>query len=323
MNPSFRLIPAICPVDAPRGSAVALGYFDGVHLGHRAVIGAAVRAAQRGALCPAAFTFELPAGNTLKGGRILSSSIKHARIEAQGIRCVMEPPFAEFCNLSPERFVEEVLVRCFGAQTVFCGDNFTFGAQAAGDVPRLRELCQAHGIEVQVVEMAEYAGKTVSSTRIRAALEEGRLADANAMLGAPYAIDWPVRHGKGVGTSKLGTPTINQNYPGGALQPCCGVYLTRIRLEGRWWPSATGISRRPTVDKPGAPVSCETYVPGFSGNVYGQTPLLEFHKYLCPIRKFDSLQALSDLITTAAAQSRAYFAGKEEADMFAPANNKE
>ena len=95
------------------------------------------------------------------------------------------------------------------------------------------------------------------------------------------------------------------------MQPCCGVYLTRIRLEGRWWPSATGISRRPTVDAPGAPVSCETYVPGFSGNVYGQNPMLEFYKYLCPIRKFDSLQALSDLITTAAAQSgRILQAGK-------------
>ena len=314
MNPSLRLIPAIRPVDAPQGSAVALGYFDGVHLGHRAVIGAAVRAAGRGSLCPAVFTFELPAGNTLKGGRILSPAIKHARMKALGVHWVMEPPFTEFCNLSPEQFVDEVLVRCLNARAVFCGDNFTFGAQAAGDVPRLQALCAARGIAVHVVDMAEYAGKTVSSTRIRAALEEGRLGDANAMLGDPYAIDWTVRHGKGVGTSRLGTPTINQNYPGGAMQPCCGVYLTRIRLEGRWWPSATGISRRPTVDAPGAPVSCETYVPGFSGNVYGQNPMLEFYKYLCPIRKFDSLQALSDLITTAAAQSRAYFAGREEGE---------
>lgn len=315
MTPSFRLVPAIRPIEAAQGSAVALGYFDGVHLGHRAVIGAAVQAARRAGLCPAVFTFELPEGNTLKGGRILSPQLKHARIEALGVHCVMEPPFSAFCNLSPEDFVQEVLVRCFRAKAVFCGDNFTFGARAAGDVALLRRLCAAQGIEVTVVEMAEYAGRTVSSTRIRAALEEGRLDDANAMLGAPYAIDWTVRHGKGVGTSRLGTPTINQNYPGGAMQPCCGVYLTRIRLEDRWWPSATGISRRPTVDVPGAPVSCETYVPGFAGDVYGQKPLLEFHRYLCPIRKFNSLQALSDLITTAAARSRAYFAGKGETDV--------
>ena len=170
MIPSLRLIPAIRPVDAPQGSAVALCYFDGVHLGHRAVIGAAVRAAGRSSLCPAVFTFELPAGNTLKGGRILSPAIKHARMKALGVHRVMEPPFTEFCNLSPEQFVDEVLVRCLNARAVFCGDNFTFGAQAAGDVPRLQALCAARGIAVHVVDMAEYAGKTVSSTRIRAAL---------------------------------------------------------------------------------------------------------------------------------------------------------
>ena len=300
------------PIAAPRGSAVALGYFDGVHLGHRAVIGAAVAAARRAGLTPAVFTFELAEGNTLKGGRLLSRSEKYRRMAELGAREILAPPFAAFCALTPEDFVEQVLIGCFAAKAVFCGDNFTFGARAAGDVERLRALCAPHGIAVTVVEMAQYGGRTVSSTRIRAALEEGRLDDANAMLGAPYAIDWTVRHGKGVGTSRLGTPTINQNYPAGTLQPCCGVYLTRIRLQDRWWPAATGISRRPTVDKAGAPVSCETYVPGFSGDVYGTNPTLEFHKYLCPIRKFDSLQALSDLITTAAARSCAYFQGLED-----------
>ena len=141
----------------------------------------------------------------------------------------------------------------------------------------------------------------------------GRIEDANAMLGAPYCIDWPVRHGKGIGTSKLGKPTINQNYPADALQPCTGVYLTRIWLDGRWWPSATGIGRRPTVDAANAPVTCETYVPGYHGDTYGQTPVLEFHHYLCAVRKFGTLQELADLIETAAQQSIAYFAAKEEA----------
>ncbi len=306
----------LAPIAAPHGSAVALGYFDGVHLGHRAVIGAAAAAARRAGLTPAVFTFELAEGNTLKGGRLLSRREKTRRMAALGVREIFDPPFEAFCRLSPEEFVRQVLIGCFHARAVFCGDNFTFGARAAGNVESLRALCAARGIGVTVVEMAQYAGGAVSSTRIRAALEEGRLADANAMLGAPYAIDWTVRHGKGVGTSRLGTPTINQNYPAGALQPCCGVYLTRIRLDGRWWPSATGISRRPTVEGPGAPVSCETYVPGFSGDVYGQNPTLEFHRYLCPVRKYGSLQELSDLITTAAARSCAYFRGLQGDDAF-------
>ena len=106
-----------------------------------------------------------------------------------------------------------MLVGCFNAKQLFCGDNFTFGARAAGNVERLRELCAPLGIGVHIVPMAQYGGQTVSSTRIRAALEEGRLDDANAMLGTPYAIDWPVVHGKGIGSGKLGTPTLNQNYP--------------------------------------------------------------------------------------------------------------
>ena len=300
------------PVQAPQGCAVALGYFDGVHCGHRMVLGSAVRYASEHGLTPAAFTFELPGNQTLKGGRILSMAQKHARIESLGIEQYLEPPFEAFRDLSPEDFVRKVLVECFGARAVFCGNNFTFGARAAGNVERLRALCDPLGISVQIVPMAQYGSQAVSSTRIRAALEDCRIQDANAMLGQPYAIDWPVGHGKHVGTSRLGTPTINQNYPAGALEPGCGVYLTRIRLDGRWYPSATGIGRRPTVDAAGAPITCETYVPDFSGDVYGRRPRLEFHRYLCPIRKFDSMQALSDLIRDAARQSQAYFAARAE-----------
>ena len=276
----MNILNTLAPVGAPNGSAVALGYFDGVHLGHRRVLGAAVEYAAAHGLTPAAFTFSLPGGQSLKGGRILSAGQKHARVAALGITAYMEPPFESFRSLSPEDFVNKILVECFAAKAVFCGDNFTFGARAAGNVERLRELCAPLGI---------------------------------GMLGAPYCIDWPVRHGKGIGTSKLGKPTINQNYPADALQPCTGVYLTRIWLDGRWWPSATGIGRRPTVDAANAPVTCETYVPGYHGDTYGQTPVLEFHHYLCAVRKFGTLQELADLIETAAQQSIAYFAAKEEA----------
>lgn len=309
----MQIYQTLTPVSAPQGSAVALGYFDGVHCGHRAVLGTAADYAAHHGLTAAAFTFELPGDNSLKGGRILSLAQKHARVAELGIAQYLEPPFEEFRALSPEDFVGHVLVDCFHAKAVFCGDNFTFGARAAGNVELLEQLCSPHGITVDAVPMAQYGGQTVSSTRIRAALEEGRLNDANAMLGKPYAIDWPVTHGKGIGSGKLGTPTINQNYPAEALQPCTGVYLTRIWLDGRWWPSATGIGRRPTVDAANAPVTCETYVPGYHGDTYGQTPVLEFHHYLCAVRKFGTLQELADLIETAAQQSIAYFAAKEEA----------
>ena len=104
---------------------------------------------------------------------------------------------------------------------------------------------------------------------------------------------------------------MNQNYPAGTLQPCCGVYITRIRLGGRWYPAATGIGRRPTVDSAAdAVVTCESYVPDFCGDVYGEAPVLEFYKYLCPVRKFNSMDELAALIRHAAAESQAYFAAK-------------
>lgn len=301
----------LTPIDAPKGCAVALGYFDGVHCGHRAVMAAAVQYAAAHGCTPAAFTFALPEGQTLKGGRILSAAQKHARMADAGVEICLEPPFEAFRTLSPEQFVQQVLVQCLHAKAVFCGDNFTFGARAVGNVTLLRELCAKHGITVEIVPMAQYGGQAVSSTRIRAALEEGRVEDANAMLGAPYAIDWAVTHGKGVGSTQLGTPTMNQNYPAGTLQPCCGVYITRIRLGGRWYPAATGIGRRPTVDSAAdAAVTCESYVPDFCGDVYGEAPVLEFYKYLCPVRKFNSMDELAALIRHAAAESQAYFAAK-------------
>ena len=308
----MQIYQSLTPICAPHGSAVALGYFDGVHCGHRAVLGETVDCARANGLTAAAFTFELPAGSTLKGGRILSLAQKHARVASLGIEQYQEAPFDAFRSLTPEDFVQKVLVDCFRARELFCGDNFTFGARAAGNVEQLRALCAPLGIGVHIVPMAQYGGQTVSSTRIRAALEKGRIADANAMLGAPYAIDWPVVHGKGIGSGKLGTPTLNQNYPTAALQPCAGVYLTRIYLDGQWMPAATGIGKRPTVDSSAdAAVTCETFVPDFSGDVYGQQPVLEFHKYYCPVRKFNSLDELAALIHRAADESKAYFAEKQ------------
>ena len=179
----MQIYQSLTPIHAPQGSAVALGYFDGVHCGHRAVLGAAVECARAGGLTAAAFTFELPASSTLKGGRILSLPQKHARVASLGIEEYQEAPFDEFRALTPEDFVQKVLVDCFNAKQLFCGDNFRFGARAAGNVERLRELCAPLGIGVHIVPMAQYGGQTVSSTRIRAALEEELRAAVQERIG--------------------------------------------------------------------------------------------------------------------------------------------
>ena len=292
------------------GTAVALGFFDGVHTGHRAVIDAAVDWAGRSGLAPAAFSFTLPAGHAMKGGRLITEDEKRERIAALGVKEFFEPEFSEFCDLSPEQFVGDMLAGRFGARAVFCGGNFTFGKKAAGKVQDLKDLCAPLGIRVQVVPMALYEGETVSSTRIRAALAAGDIPAVNAMLGRPYAIDFAVRHGKGLGRT-LGMPTINQVFPEGFAQPGYGVYATRVWLDGAPHAGATGFGVRPTVDPSGQNPTCETFIPGFEGEVYGRRVRVEFLRRIGDSRRFDTAAGLRAAVMGWAADAAAVYAEKE------------
>ena len=288
------------------GTAVALGYFDGVHIGHRAVLNAAVDYAAQHGLHSAAFTFALPETGGFKGKKILSAEEKHRRIEKTGIDCYLRPPFSLFRSLSPEAFVFDILRDAFGAKAVFCGDNFTFGKNKAGNVIVLQQLCKSVGIEVCIVPMAQYNGAAVSSTRIRTALENGDIPAVNAMLGEDYCIDFPVQHGKAVGRT-LGFPTINQIYPAGMLLPKSGVYITEATLQnGEKQPGATGLGPRPTVDSSSA-VTCETFLPAWHGDLYGERVTLRFCRYLKPIVKFDTFAELQAYIDSAAKSALEYF----------------
>ncbi len=289
---------------------MALGFFDGVHIGHQAVIRAAVEDARQNGRQAAVFTFRLPLGSAMKGGRIQTDAEKHRVMEGLGVEHYMEPAFEDFRGETPEEFVDRILAGMFRAKAVFCGENFTFGKKAAGNVDTLRQLCAERGIRVEVVPMARYAGEFVSSTRIRAALQAGDIPAVNAMLGRPYRIDFPVEHGKGLGRT-LGFPTINQIYPEGYMLPKFGIYITRVRVNGAWYAGATGFGTRPTVNQSGEGPTCETFIPCFEGQLYGQAPVLEFYEYIAPSRKFDSLEALTACVNDAARQALAYFAPEQ------------
>ena len=225
-----------------KGTAVAMGYFDGIHIGHRAVIEGAVQWAKAHDAAPAVFTFRLPVENKMKGKRLLSTEDKHALIHSLGVEYYLTPDFEAIKALSPEEFVRGIVENCH-ARALFCGENFTFGAKAAGTPELLRTLCAPLGVEVVVVPMAQFEEKPVSSTRIRTALEGGDIPAANAMLGMPYAIRFAVQHGAGLGHT-LGVPTINQLYPQGFQMPRSGIYITRTCINGVWYPSATGLGSR-------------------------------------------------------------------------------
>lgn len=289
------------------GTAVAMGYFDGIHIGHRAVINGAVDWARAHGTSPAVFTFKLPPDDRMKGARLIASRDKLRLIGDLGVEHYLEPAFKAIKSQTPEQFVRSIVENC-QARALFCGENFTFGARAAGDPQRLRALCAPLGVEVVVVPMTQFEGKPVSSTRIRTALEGGDIPAANAMLGMPYSIRFAVQHGKGLGHT-LGVPTINQLYPAGFQMPRFGIYITRTNIGGVWYPSATGLGSRPTVNDDPANVTCETFIPGYDGDLYGAEPVVEFHAYLSPSKRFDTLDELRACIQNAARRAEEYFAG--------------
>ena len=165
------------------GSAVAMGFFDGIHIGHRAVIEGAVQWARAHGASPAVFTFKLPTENKMKGKRLLSTEDKHALIERLGVEHYLCPDFEEIKAMTPEQFVLGIVRDC-NAKALFCGENFTFGAKAAGNPELLRKLCAPLGVEVVVLPMARFEEKPVSSTRIRTALEGAGAEEAAEVWNA-------------------------------------------------------------------------------------------------------------------------------------------
>ena len=286
-----------------KNTAVAMGYFDGIHIGHKFLIDQMKQYAEVNNLDKAVFTFTKNITLGHKGKDILSIRQKVSVMQQMDIDLFYSPDFMVFAQLTPEEFVDDILINSMGAKALFCGENFLFGKNRSGNVEVLKQLCAARGVEVFVVPTVELDGVTVSSTEIRKALENGEIEKANRMLGRPYSIDFEVVHGKQLG-GKLGMPTINQIYPDTMCTPKEGVYITKTLADDTKYPSATGFGSRPTVN--GNNLSCETTISGFNGNLYGKQVIVEFYKYLYPVQKFSNVQQLADMVKDVLEQSRGF-----------------
>ena len=284
-------------------TAVALGYFDGVHIAHQALINQMCGYAQENNLKKAVFTFTKTITLGHKGKDILTSAQKLDVMRSMGIDLYYSPDFLEFSSLTPEEFVKNILIDSMGAKSVFCGENFFFGKNRRGNVQVLKQLCEKYNIVFVQAETVLLDGEVVSSTAIRNALAEGNVEKAAVMLGRPYGVCFPVQHGKKIGRT-IGTPTINQIYPATMCSPKPGVYITCTTVDGKKYPSATGLTNRPTVN--GSGYTCETFILGFEGNLYHQNIQVEFYSFLFEARKFDSLQQLGDMIYSSAVEAKKY-----------------
>ncbi|MCI8650617.1 MAG: riboflavin biosynthesis protein RibF [Anaerotruncus sp.] len=273
-------------------SAVALGYFDGLHCGHEAVIRRAVGYAKE-QLCPAVFTFTMekihPKQKQL-GSLLLTDADKYALLESWGVQLVLVPEFSAFQKMDAETFVEEILVHCLNAEVVCCGADFRFGKNAAAGVSELERLCAVHGIRTELVSEVQVDGERVSSTRIRALLKEGAVERANQLLGRAFGYRFEVVHGKQLGRT-IDSPTINQPFPQGFVPLRYGVYASICFVEGVWQPAVTNIGIRPTVEQTDA-VNSETYIVGFSGDLYGQKVEVRLLRFLRPEQRFPNVEAL-------------------------------
>lgn len=295
-------------------TVIALGFFDGVHRGHGALLRKTAERAGELNAAPAVFTFDRSPKEFVTGKPVLLINSNDDRRDiirrVYGIQRVIFAPFdREMMTMPWQDFITELLVKQYRAVHLVAGHDYRFGHKNEGTVERLREKCRELGLGCDIIPKVELEGITVSSTYIRTLLEQGDVERAALFLGHPHCLSQTVRHGQRLGRT-IGIPTVNLAVPAHVLTPERGVYITRAFLpDGRSCPGVTNVGTRPTVTE-GDTVSVETYLLGFDGDLYGQTVRLDFYKRLRGEVKFPSLEALRQEILRNVAETEAYFAGE-------------
>lgn len=279
---------------APRGSAVCIGAFDGVHSGHQAVLAQVRASAQARGLTPVAVSFApIPRVFFARGAampQLSSTREKTALLRQAGMERVLLLRFnAKLAAMNAEDFVEQVLVARLNAKQVWVGEGFRFGHGRTGDFDLLRRLGKMHGFEVNEVAPFELDGERVSSTRIRALLAAGDFDAAARLLGRRFAIGGHVVRGAQLGR-KLGYPTANLRL-GSRISPVGGVFAVKVNgVLSQPMPGVASLGTRPTVD--GREVLLEAHLFDFDGDLYGKRIEVEFVKKLRDEEKFDNLDAM-------------------------------
>ena len=284
----------------------ALGFFDGVHLGHQALLTACRDLAVKHGCRTGVVTFSshpdtLVSGNT--PALITTNADRKQLLHSFGMQTVIELPFDETLMKTPwSDFLDQLME--YGAAGFVCGEDFRFGAKGIGTAQKLQEFCQGLALPCCVVPEQILEGIRVSSTYIRELLEQGDVARAEQFLGHPYVLSGEVIPGRGLGRT-IGVPTANVQLQPGVLVPRLGVYACLATVEGNAYPAVTNIGFRPTVG--GHHITVEPWLLDFEGDLYGKMMTLQFRAFLRPEQKFDSLEALKAEIEKNAAETRKIF----------------
>lgn len=295
--------------DGKKRSAVALGGFDAMHIGHRTLISHVVHVAKTEGLTSVVHLFVNSPKGVLEGKEIPAINTLKKRLEILkdlGVDLVVAQTFTTALGqCSPEDFVRKVLAEGLGASYAAVGFNYRFGQKGRGDAALLKKLGAPLGIRVCEIPGVRYKGEVVSSTRIRQGIRDGDMETATACLGRPFSLQGTVIRGNQIGRT-LGFPTANLQVEAGLLLPRSGVYLTRALVGEKEYPSMTHVGQRPTVEAEGFHI--ESHLVGFSGDLYSQSITVEFLQRMRDIVPFSDLSALQRQLTADQNRVKDYFA---------------
>lgn len=294
-----------------RKRAMALGFFDGVHIGHAALLDKTKQRAAEIDAMPSVLTFDVHPDTLVFNAEVplINSAIGRKDIinRCFGIDNVVFIHFNQkVMRMDWREFIDE-LINELDIAWLVVGHDFCFGYKGLGTAPRLKEYCVEKGVGCDIIEPVCRDGIVVSSTEVRKLIQNGEIEKANEYLGHPHMLSDTVRSGYHLGT-KMGTPTINMKIPEGVIIPRHGVYAAKVILDdGSEHISVTNVGVRPTVSDAGA-VSVESFILDFDGNLYDKQARVEFFSFLRDERKFEDISSLGEQIKRDAEEARAYFA---------------
>jgi len=297
-------------INEHKPSAIALGFFDGLHIGHTELIKRCVEFAKESGLSADVFTFRDHPKNILGGNilipRLITEADKLFGLENLGVDRVFDFDFTDdFHAMTPEGFARDLLKGLFSAEAVFCGFNFHFGANASGNPDTLKELGRAFGFETQVLEPVYISGRLVSSSLIRRCINSGDVEPAGRLLGRDYVLSGNVVKGRGLGRL-FQFPTANFFPDESMTLPAYGVYVTETLVDGTLYPSISNIGVSPTIDDSTA-VRVESYILDKEISLYGKNIKVYFKKMLREERHFEGTEALKRQISADTEYARRYF----------------
>lgn len=289
-------------------TVLALGFFDGVHLGHGALLRACRALADQLGTLAGAVTFGTHPDALLVGKAPplinTADDRRHIMTAQYQMDTVITIPFDRAMMELPWQDFFRLLVEQYGAAGLVCGEDFRFGFHGEGTAQKLLALCRETGLPCQVIPQQTLHGIVVSSTYIRTLLESGQMERAAEFLGHPHFLTGVVAPGRQLGR-RLGFPTANIPIAPGVVCPRHGVYACKARIDGGDYIAVTNVGSRPTVQ--GHQVRAESWIQDFDGDLYGKTITLEFYRFLRPEQKFASVEALRQAVLENAAQARQYF----------------